>query len=91
MRPVDVGARGQRIAVEELALARALEECLEAMEQGETDLDALAGRYPLPVKEEIRSLLDIAALLRSRRRAEAAPLDLLRRLDARLGGKAAFP
>ncbi len=91
MRPVDVSARDQRMTVHELALARALEACLEAMEQGETDLDALAGRYPPPVKEEIRSLLDIAALLRSRRRAEAAPLDLLRRLDARLRGNAASP
>ena len=43
-------------------MARALEECLEAMEQGETDLDALSVRY-LDVAEQIRPLLDIAAQL----------------------------
>ncbi len=48
--------------VEELAVARALEECLEAMERGETDLDALAGRYP-EAEEEIRPLLKLAKRL----------------------------
>ncbi len=43
-------------------MARALVECLEAMEQGETDLDALSVRY-LDVAEQIRPLLDIAAQL----------------------------
>ena len=47
----------------EFTLARALEECLQAMEQGEVDLDALAGRYP-EAEEEIRPLLDIAQQLR---------------------------
>ena len=46
-------------AIEELALAHALEECLQAMERGETDLDGLAGRYP-DAAAEIRSLLSIA-------------------------------
>ena len=48
--------------MEELAFARALEECLQAMEQGEVDLDALAGRYP-EAEEQIRPLLDIAQQL----------------------------
>ncbi len=43
-------------------MARALVECLEAMKQGETDLDALSVRY-LDVAEQIRPLLDIAAQL----------------------------
>lgn len=47
---------------DELAVARALEECLEAMEKGETDLDALAARYP-HARKQIRPLLDIAAKL----------------------------
>ncbi len=47
---------------DELALARALEECLEAMEQGETDLDALAARYP-HVGKQIRPLLKLAPKL----------------------------
>ena len=53
-------------AVEELALAHALEECLQAMERGETDLDGLAGRYP-DGAAEIRSLLSIAQELREKR------------------------
>jgi len=60
--------------VEELAVARALEECLEAMEQGETDLDKLAGRYP-EAWDEIRPLLEIAQQLR-RQRGLGAPLSL---------------
>jgi hypothetical protein len=62
------GVRGLRTAGE-LARARALEECLQAIEQGEVDLDALAGRHP-EVEEEIRSLLGIAQQLR---RGAAAP------------------
>ena len=53
-------------AMEELALAHVLEECLEAMEKGETDLDGLAGRYP-DAAAEIRSLLSIAQELGERR------------------------
>ena len=53
-------------AVEELQLAHALEECLQAMERGETDLDGLAGRYP-DAAAEIRSLLSIAQELREKR------------------------
>ena len=64
LRRVPTGARPG--AVEELALAHALEECLEAMERGETDLDGLAGRYP-DAAAEIRSLLSIAQELRERR------------------------
>ncbi len=60
--------------VEELRLARVLEECLQAMEEGETDLDGLAGRYP-EARNEIRPLLEIAQQLR-RRRAAGAPLPL---------------
>lgn len=60
--------------MEELALARALEECLEAMERGETDLDELAGRYP-EAQDEIRPLLEIAQHLRCQR-GLSAPLSL---------------
>ena len=52
--------------VEEMALAHALEECLEAMERGETDLDGLAGGYP-EAAAEIRPLLSIAQELREKR------------------------
>ena len=64
LRRVPTGARPG--AIEELGLAHALEECLEAMERGETDLDGLAGRYP-DAAAEIRSLLSIAQELRERR------------------------
>ena len=60
--------------VEELALARVLEECLEAVERGETDLGRLADRYP-EARDEIRPLLEIARQLR-RRRGIGAPLPL---------------
>ncbi len=60
--------------VEELALARVLEECLQAMEQGEMDLDGLASRYP-EAEEEIRPLLEIAQQLKGRR-AAGMPLPL---------------
>jgi len=60
--------------VEELAVARALEECLEAIERGETDLDKLTGRYP-EARDEIRPLLEIAQQLR-RQRGLSAPLSL---------------
>lgn len=61
-------------SVEELALARALEECLEAMERGETDLDKLSDRYP-EAQDEIRPLLEIAQQLR-RQRGVTVPLSL---------------
>ena len=57
-------------AIEELALAHVLEECLQAMERGETDLDGLAGRYP-DAAAEIRSLLSIAHELREKRTSGA--------------------
>ena len=60
--------------VQELALARALEECLEAMDRGETDLDKLSGCYP-EAGDEIRPLLEIAQQLR-RQRGFSAPLSL---------------
>ena len=63
LRRVPTGARPG--AIEELALAHALEECLQAMERGETDLDGLAGRYP-DAGAEIRSLLSIARELREK-------------------------
>ena len=63
LRRVPTGARPG--AIEELALAHALEECLQAMERGETDLDGLAGRYP-DAAAEIRSLLSIARELREK-------------------------
>ncbi len=61
-------------SVEELALARALEECLEAMDRGETDLDELSGRYP-EAQDEIRPLLEMAQQLR-RQRGLSVPLSL---------------
>ena len=64
LRRVPTGARPG--AMEELALAHALEECLQAMERGETDLDGLAGRYP-DAAGEIRSLLSIAQELKEKR------------------------
>ena len=64
LRRVPIGARPG--AIEELALAHALEECLQAMERGETDLDGLAGRYP-DAAAEIRSLLSVAQELREKR------------------------
>ena len=64
LRRVPTGARPG--AIEELGLAHALEECLQAMERGETDLDGLAGRYP-DAAAEIRSLLSIAQELREKR------------------------
>jgi hypothetical protein len=68
MRPVPNAppATEEVRTVEELAQARALQECLEAMEQGETDLDKLAGRYP-EARDEIRPLIEIALRLRRRR------------------------
>ena len=64
LKRVPTGARPG--AIEELALAHALEECLQAIERGETDLDGLAGRYP-DAAAEIRSLLSIAQELREKR------------------------
>jgi hypothetical protein len=69
-------------SVEELVLARALEECLEAMERGETDLDELSSRYP-EAHGKIRPLLEIAQQLR-RRRGLSAPLSL--EFREKLGG-----
>ncbi len=77
-----LGVRGLRTPGE-LALVRALEECLQAMDQGEVDLDALAGRYP-EAEEEIRPLLDIAQQLR--RGAAPPPIreEFLQELRAQL-------
>ncbi len=78
------GVRGLRTAGE-LALARALEECLQAMEQGEVDLDldALAGRYP-EAEEEIRPLLDIVQQLRRGAAAPPIRVEFLEELRAQL-------
>jgi hypothetical protein len=67
--------------VEEFALARAVEDCLEAMERGETDLDCLAARYP-GREGEVRSLLEIAQHL-TKGRDSGAPLSLEFREDLR--------
>ncbi len=67
----------------ELALARVLEECLQAMEHGEVDLDALAGRYP-EAEEEIRPLLDIAQELRQGAAAPPITVEFLEGLRAQL-------
>ncbi|MCH7998586.1 MAG: hypothetical protein IIA91_03775 [Chloroflexi bacterium] len=67
----------------ELAAARALEECLQAIEQGEVDMDALAGRYP-EVEEEIRPLLGIAQQLRQGATAPPITVEFLEGLRAQL-------
>ena len=64
LRRVPTGSRPG--VIEELTLAHVLEECLQAMERGETDLDGLAGRYP-DAAADIRSLLSIAQELREKR------------------------
>ncbi len=76
------GARELRTAGE-LALARAVAECLQAMEQGEVDLDALAGRYP-EVEVEIRPLLDIVQQLRQGAAAPPITVEFLEGLRAQL-------
>ena len=72
--PSHVPAAEEVRSVEELALTHALEECLEAVDRGETDLDELSGRYP-EAQDEIRPLLEIAQQLR-RQRGLSAPLSL---------------
>ncbi len=67
----------------ELARARALEECLQAIEQGEVDMDALASRYP-EVVEEIRPLLDIVQELRQGAAAPPITVEFLEGLRAQL-------
>ena len=67
----------------ELATARALEECLQAIEQGEVDLDALAGRYP-ETAEEIRPLLGIAQQLKREAVAPPITVEFLEGLRAQL-------
>ena len=86
--PPHVPAVDEVRTVEELALARTLEDCLEAMDRGETDLDKLSGRYP-EAQNEIRPLLEIAQQLR-RQRGLSVPLSLefregLRRLLSQRG------
>jgi hypothetical protein len=71
--PIPPGVEEVR-TVEELTLARVLEECLEAIERGETDLGKLAGRYP-EAWDKIRPLIEIAQQLR-RRRALSVPMSL---------------
>ncbi len=67
----------------ELATARALEECLQAIEQGEVDMDALAGRYP-EVEEEIRPLLGIAQQLTREAAVPPITVEFLEGLRAQL-------
>jgi hypothetical protein len=76
------------VSLEELALARVLEECLEAMSRGDTDLDALAARHP-EAHNEIRPLLGIAALLKAPPLAAQFYDDLKERLLARHGAAVA--
>ncbi len=80
MQPVPPGIEEMR-TVEDLALARVLEECLEAIERGETDLGKLESRYP-EAWDEIRPLVEIAQQLR-RRRAPSAPMPLQLREELR--------
>lgn len=83
IRPTSLSAAEEVRVMEELALARALEECLQAMEQGEVDLDALAGRYP-EAEGEIRPLLDIAQQLRQGAAAPPITVEFLEGLRAQL-------
>lgn len=62
--------------VEELVLSKVLEECLEAMDRGETDLDAILDRYP-GARQDIRPLLTIAEDLRAQRLPYVPPVGLL--------------
>ena len=68
---------------DELATARVLAECLQAIEQGEVDLDALAGRYP-ETAEEIRPLLGIAQQLKREAVAPPITVEFLEGLRAQL-------
>jgi hypothetical protein len=61
--------------VEELALARVLEECLDAMEDGETDLEKLVALHP-DAAIEMRPLLEIALRLRAHMAVREAPMSL---------------
>ena len=51
---------------EELLLANVLAQCLDAMEAGESDLDALAAGH-LSLSARIKPLLEVAQALRERR------------------------
>ncbi len=51
---------------EELLLANVLAECLDAMEEGASDLHAIAARYP-SFSARVKPLLEIAQALRQRR------------------------
>ena len=83
IRPTSLSAAEEVRVMKELARARALEECLQAMEQGEADLDALADRYP-EVAEEIRPLLGIAQQLRREAAAPPITVEYLEELRAQL-------
>ncbi len=69
--------------VEELALARILAECVEAVERGETDLDALASRYP-EAEGEIQPLLEIVQQLRRDAGSPPISVEFLEELRAQL-------
>lgn len=57
---------------EDVVITSALEECLEAMDRGETDLDELSGRYP-EAEDQIRPLLEIAQQLRQQCCRDVSP------------------
>ena len=69
--------------MDELTLARILEECLEALDEGETDVAALAARYP-QAAPEIEPLLEIALMLRQRQPPLPIPAEFFRRFGAEL-------
>ncbi len=72
--PSHVPAAGEVRSVEDLARTHALEECLEAMDRGQTDLDELCDRYP-EAQDDIRPLLEMAKQLR-RQIGSSVPLSL---------------
>jgi len=69
--------------VDELTLGRILEECLEALAEGETDVAAVAARYP-QAAPEIGPLLEIALMLRQRQPPLPIPAEFFRRFGAEL-------
>lgn len=68
-RRAGLGSRGG-IDPREMMLANVLAACLDAMEHGQTDLEAMLEPFP-EAKHQVRPLLEIALLLRQRRGAEA--------------------
>ncbi len=72
--PSHVPAAEDVRSVEDLEMVHALEECLEEMDRGQTDLNELCDRYP-EAQDDIRPLLEMAKQLR-RQIGSSVPLSL---------------